>query len=652
MEGELLKWTNYAIRYKKRWFVLENGILSYYKSREDYPEKCRGSINIKTAKVWMDGSDKYRFDVATDDHSVRYHLRAEHLTDAKKWIVALSHARYKESDVERRTSMLSVSSSIKNVPFADYTLESIQTATANLDASDQLFKDISDYITANDLPNRQQMAQDFYRSAMFLNNSIREALVTLGEREKFWTRKFDEELKQKQLIEENLEVLAAENIELESEYQKELEFEEEEEFFDAEESIDKKFDVFDEKIKDYDSPKFEYLQSSLLGYPVKHRTTLVCHSRDMPKVNLWKILKNAIGKDLSRIPLPVNFNEPLSMLQRTVEDMEYASLLQRASAIPDSLVRIQCVAAFAISPYAATDGRTSKPFNPLLGETFEYTNREFGYRVLCEQVSHHPPISALYCESEYFVFWEEISVKTKFWGKSLEVTPLGTCHLILKKYDEHYYWRKPQTTVNNIILGKLWIDNHGPVCVTNTRTNEICELDLKATTWRGKNAKQIEGKVFDAQGNSIYRIKGHQTKNLVAFSEKDDSFKVIWEAKPRPLDSPYNFSDFSIQLNETLPELESYLCITDSRFRPDQRAMEAGRFDEANRLKALLEETQRERKKQNEQIVEPVWFKRTVNKITMDEQWEYKGGYWEQREKGKWPDSPSIFQIEDVKQVK
>jgi hypothetical protein len=32
-----------------------------------------------------------------------------------------------------------------------------------------------------------------------------------------------------------------------------------------------------------------------------------------------------VGKDLSRIPIPVNFSEPLSMLQRLTEDFEYRS---------------------------------------------------------------------------------------------------------------------------------------------------------------------------------------------------------------------------------------------------------------------------------------------------------------------------------------
>jgi hypothetical protein len=43
--------------------------------------------------------------------------------------------------------------------------------------------------------------------------------------------------------------------------------------------------------------------------------------------SLWSIMKNCIGKDLSKIPVPVNFSEPLSMLQRLLEDFEYRSFI-------------------------------------------------------------------------------------------------------------------------------------------------------------------------------------------------------------------------------------------------------------------------------------------------------------------------------------
>ena len=39
-----------------------------------------------------------------------------------------------------------------------------------------------------------------------------------------------------------------------------------------------------------------------------------------------------IGKDLSRVCLPVYFNEPLSMLQKLPEDVEYSELLDKVLA--------------------------------------------------------------------------------------------------------------------------------------------------------------------------------------------------------------------------------------------------------------------------------------------------------------------------------
>jgi len=65
-----------------------------------------------------------------------------------------------------------------------------------------------------------------------------------------------------------------------------------------------------------------------------------------------------------------------------------------------------------------------KPFNPLLGETYELQKGD--YRIVCEQVSHHPPVSAFHAESKDFKFHGTINPKIKFWGKSVEVNPKGT----------------------------------------------------------------------------------------------------------------------------------------------------------------------------------------------------------------------------------
>ncbi len=44
----------------------------------------------------------------------------------------------------------------------------------------------------------------------------------------------------------------------------------------------------------------------------------------------------------------------------------------------------ECVAAFR---YSGTAGRTNKPFNPLLGETYELVCAEKGFRMLAEKVT-------------------------------------------------------------------------------------------------------------------------------------------------------------------------------------------------------------------------------------------------------------------------
>ena len=59
-----------------------------------------------------------------------------------------------------------------------------------------------------------------------------------------------------------------------------------------------------------------------------------------------------IGKDLTKISLPVYFNEPISMTQRVIESNEYCdTLLEIAAQEPDPILRMARVAAFKISRF-------------------------------------------------------------------------------------------------------------------------------------------------------------------------------------------------------------------------------------------------------------------------------------------------------------
>ena len=52
--------------------------------------------------------------------------------------------------------------------------------------------------------------------------------------------------------------------------------------------------------------------------------------------------------------------------------MEYEELLVRANNESNSKLRIMLIAAFGAAQYCCAQKRITKPFNPILGETYEF----------------------------------------------------------------------------------------------------------------------------------------------------------------------------------------------------------------------------------------------------------------------------------------
>lgn len=99
--------------------------------------------------------------------------------------------------------------------------------------------------------------------------------------------------------------------------------------------------------------------------------------------SLWQILKSAIGKDLTKITMPIWLNEPISMLQKIAEVVNQAKIMDQAMAIKnDDCKRLGLIAIFLLSQYSEVVGRVRKPFNPILGETYEIIQPNF--RMCCE----------------------------------------------------------------------------------------------------------------------------------------------------------------------------------------------------------------------------------------------------------------------------
>ncbi|XP_034237415.1 oxysterol-binding protein 1 isoform X2 [Thrips palmi] len=409
--------------------------------------------------------------------------------------------------------------------------------------------------------------------------------------------------------------------------------------------------------------------STAVGPPavLRKRRTRVPDKPNYP-LNLWSIMKNCIGKDLSKIPLPVNFCEPLSMLQRVTESFEYSDILDKAALCTDPCEQMAYVAAFTISIYASTSNRTGKPFNPLLGETFECDRTsDLGWRAISEQVSHHPPMAAQFCEGKGWRVFQEVTVTSKFRGKYFQIIPLGTSHLEFDASGNHYTWRNVTTTVHNIIVGKLWVDQHGDTDIINHKDGTKCHLKYIPYSYFTRDAqRKVKGCVMDKDEQVKWVVTGTWDEKVeiapVTSVEGDRSNPVYrtgpyitaWLRRHPPPESEkyYNFTELACQLNE----MEEGVAPSDSRLRPDQRMMEETQWDEANSEKVRLEEKQRAVRRKREADAEaaaaagqsyppyePIWFRKDKEPWTGQICHIYQGKYWECKEKQQWDMCPDIF---------
>ncbi|XP_046973478.1 oxysterol-binding protein-related protein 6-like isoform X5 [Vanessa cardui] len=348
--------------------------------------------------------------------------------------------------------------------------------------------------------------------------------------------------------------------------------------------------------------------------------------------SLWNLLYKNIGKDLSQISMPVTINEPLNMLQRLCEELEYSELLEAAAGASGGAERCALVAAFAVSAYAAGAHRAaSKPFNPLLCETYECVREDRGFRFVAEQVSHHPPISACHAESPRWVFWQEARIKTKFWGKSMEFQPAGRVHVKLLTTGDHYSWNKVTTCVHNLFGGQRWVDQYGDMHITCHGSDISCKLNfIKASSW-SSSRHEVRGAVTEAGTGTRLRLAGRWSEAL--YAGDPPAAKCLWRpgAMPAEHELYYGFTRFAIELNELEPGLRELLPHTDTRFRPDQRALEEGDVEAAEQFKHQLEQAQRERRRDSPEHT-PSWFRKSSE--CGEEAWVFGGDYWRARDAG------------------
>jgi len=701
-EGYVMKKSRF-LGWKKHWIVLERGILSAFNSRADASSGLKRQFfkYLDNAKIAPHSEDEKKFKVTYSDHTVHFFmtLPSSGKVNRQRWLNTIGeHSAYSTHYTSQPHIVLMDELDEDYLPLGCME-DAIKNAKAQQQVLDQQVGSLGTYFNnLSDQQIRQGTAStlklklnDVVRSSRDVCSTLNHCLTMLMQQEEVRRLQLQEEAEKRRVLEDALHVLAREHFVLEQSVRSSHRvgmdsFPDDSEdfpdlFFDAPESLteyefgpsykEENSERSSEDDSDAALDNAEYisskLQNGMLNTPLiddlkklspasrrklpKYRRKLphTMHSRN--EFSIWSVLKQAVGKDLSRMAMPVIFNEPLSFLQRLTEYMDYVDLLHLATKIDDPILRLKQIAVFMISCNASTEHRIGKPFNPLLGETYELVRDDMDFKLVAEQVSHHPPVSALYVESQSgFELTMSMEPELKFWGKDIEVRPKGNVTIKIPKYGDVYTFSYVSSGVHNIIIGNLWIELYGVCEIVNHNTGDRAIVNFKPAGWFGKDMNQVEGYIVDKEGKKKMLLKADWTKyvcscppeNVALLNKFEANMKSVpdvegvsvdWRVKPKPSYAAdmYMMTEFAMGINHMLDEHKTQIAPTDSRYRPDIRSLEDGDIEDAACQKLRLEELQRARRKErnaNDDTWEARWFNYEDNKYLDNKQWSFNNKYF------------------------
>ncbi|KAK2715583.1 hypothetical protein QYM36_010235 [Artemia franciscana] len=343
---------------------------------------------------------------------------------------------------------------------------------------------------------------------------------------------------------------------------------------------------------------------------------------DENKSFIWFLLKQLRpGMDLSKVVLPTFILEPRSFLDKLSDYYYHADIIGRAATENDPFTRMKTVVQWYLSGFYKKPKGLKKPYNPILGETFrcywKHTNGSRTYYI-AEQVSHHPPISALYVTNrqEGFTMSTAICTKSKYHGNSLSALLDGEARLTLLNRGEDYFITMPYAYCKGIFLGALSMELGGDVTLRCDKTGYSADLTFKLTPLFGKadQTNCISGKIKLGK-ETLATVEGHWDSVINLVDKKTGESQVLWH--PTPEARKKRLKRFVVPI-ENQEEYES-----DRLWQHVAAAIKSEDQVKATEEKTKLEDVQRNEAKKRKESGS-TWSAKFFEQDPETEQWFYK----------------------------
>lgn len=306
----------------------------------------------------------------------------------------------------------------------------------------------------------------------------------------------------------------------------------------------------------------------------------------------------AEGRGVVGVSLPVRIFEPRSLLERMCDWWTFLpQYIVPAAQITDPIERMKRVISMAIGGLYVS-ARQLKPFNPLLGETFQGVFPDHGITIDSEHTSHHPPIANFLLKHRDFSFWGRYEFQGNVQGLTKNVvivTQIGPNHVDFK--DGHritFHW--PSLHLEGVTHGDR----------TCTFINHMKFVDeknkIKVIIRFGESGDLavFSKKRTDAFCGKMYRYKEHTGKKKVDEANYGDLEQEICSIHGSWLEYLKIGNEERWNINRDVPA--QYTPVrdplpSDARFREDLLWVKHENKKHAHEWKLKLEERQRYEKK-------------------------------------------------------
>ncbi|TDH71347.1 hypothetical protein CCR75_003514 [Bremia lactucae] len=310
--------------------------------------------------------------------------------------------------------------------------------------------------------------------------------------------------------------------------------------------------------------------------------------KDVIKSAGAKILE---GKSAVSLSLPVRIFEPRTNLERICDLMLYAPTFLNVAATQDNVLeRFKYVLTFAVAGLHHSIGQL-KPFNPIVGETFQSTLND-GTDVSCEHTSHHPPISNFqFTGDKYtiagFVLWHaSMSVKSN----AMLNTNKGPVRVTFPDTEllqgTTIEYNLPYLQIGGLLWGDRTVDILGTMLFEDKTNHLQCELRLNP------DAKSGMGGMFSSSKTPTDSLRGVILDTSVSPPRELGDVSGSW-LRDLVFGNQTYWSMHKYPSGYMVPYPEDKMLPSDSRFREDLHSLAVGDLDESQEWKVKLEVLQR-----------------------------------------------------------